>query len=91
MARDCGKGTLKTGRREEITNRHKNTLEKSKYFAAFLMALLSNRLECAKVHRFVHFTHCVLSVPPCSAETHSRLGVLIHKWCEADLSYYCAN
>ena len=58
MARNYGKETLKTGRREGITNRHKRALEKKKYFTAYMMALLSNGLEYAKLYEIVHITHC---------------------------------
>lgn len=58
MTRNYGMGTLRTGRREGITNRHKRTLEKKKYFTAYMMALLSNGLEYAKIYQIVHITRC---------------------------------
>lgn len=91
MAKDSGKGTLETGRREGITNRHEESLEKNKYFAAFKMALLSNGLKYAKIYQIVHFTHCLVSIHHCSVKIYLGLSILVHKWCEIDLSYYSAT
>lgn len=81
MARDYGMGTLETGRREGITNRHKRTLEKKKYFTAVMMALLSNGLEYTKIYQIVHITRCLLSINHCSVNIYLGLSLLIHKCC----------